>query len=61
MKQGCVSSAKLFNLYSDAIPRKLETLPGFIIGGHKLNNIRYANDIVLTADSESKQHDLRDK
>lgn len=37
------------------------TLSGFIMAGHTLNNInRYADDIVLVADSERKRQCLLD-
>lgn len=49
----------LFNLYSEAILRKLETLTGFIIDGDHIKNIRYADDTVLNSDTEQK--DLLDK
>ena len=35
-------------------------MPGFMIGGRNLNNIRYADDTVLIADSEQKLQDLVD-
>lgn len=44
IKQGCVFSPNLFDLYSEVILRELEILSGFIINGRKLNNIRYADD-----------------
>ena len=40
--------------------RDLVALPGFKIGGRNLNNIRYADDTVLIADSEQKLQDLVD-
>ncbi len=51
----------LTGLYSEAILRELEILPGFIIGGHNLNNIRYADDTVLIADTEKKLQNLLQK
>lgn len=44
----------LFDLYSIVIWRKLELLPGFIVGGHNLNNIGYADDTAFLADTERK-------
>lgn len=54
VRQGRVFSPDLFNLYNEAILRELELLPGFIISGHNLNNIRYANYTVLMEDTEKK-------
>ena len=44
-------SPDLFSLYSE-IMRSLEGKKGFAIGGRNINNIRYADDTVLIADSE---------
>ena len=61
MRQGCVFSPDLFNLYSEMILRELEDLPGLVVGGHNINNIRYADDTVLIADLEEKLKELLDK
>ena len=39
----------------------LEDLEGISIGGRKVNNIRYADDTVLIADSEKKLKALMNK
>ena len=36
-------------------------MEGLKIGGHNINNIRYADDTVLTADSEEKLQELFNK
>ena len=54
VRQGCVLSPDLFNLYSEVIMRDLMELDGIKFGGRNLNNIRYADDTVLIADSEDK-------
>ena len=41
--------------------RQIEEMEGLKIGGHNINNIRYADDTVLTADSEEKLQELLNK
>ena len=60
MRQGCVLSPDLFNIYSEMIMRTVEDLEGIKIGGRNLTNIRYADDTALIADSESKLQALVD-
>ena len=52
VRQGCVLSPALFNLYTDVIFRNVENFPGLKIGGVTINNLRYADDTVLLAESE---------
>ena len=61
VRQGCVLSPDLFCLYSEMIMRQIEEIEGLKIGGHNINNIRYADDTVLTADSEEKLQELLNK
>ena len=47
-----VSNPCLFNLYTEMIFRHIENMEGVIVGGVNINNLRYADDTVLLADSE---------
>ena len=47
VRQGCVLSPNLFNLYTDEVFRKVEDMKGVNIGGVNINNLRYADDKVL--------------
>ena len=53
VRQGCILSPKLFNLYTDPIFRETEDSSGVNIGGANITNIRYADDTVLLAESEN--------
>ena len=52
VRQACVLSPNLFNLYSEVIMRNLEKHPGIKVGGKNVNNLRYADDTVLIAENE---------
>ena len=52
VRQGCVLSPDFFNLYSEMIFREIEDMKGINIGGRNVNNLRYADDTALIADSE---------
>ena len=51
----------LFNLCSETILREIEDLNCFIISGHNVTDLRYADDTLLIADSEEKIHALLDR
>ena len=55
VRQGCILSACLFNLHTEYIMRNAgleEAQAGIKIAGRNLNNLRYADDIILMAESE---------
>ena len=55
--QGCILSSCLFNLYAEYIMRKAgldEAQAGIKIPGRNINNLRYADDTTLTAESEEE-------
>ena len=58
VRQGCVLSPDLFSLYTQLALDELAELDGIKIGGRNVNNIRYADDMVLIADSEEKLQSL---
>ena len=41
----------LFNLYTEHIFRNIERIPGLTVGGNIINNLRYADDTVLLAET----------
>lgn len=63
VRQGCILSPLIFNLYSERIFS--EALygvdKGILINGHRLNNIKYADDTVVFADSHEDLQALMDK
>lgn len=54
VRQGCVLSPDLFSLYGEIIMRNIREYEGISIGGRNINNIRYADDTVLIADTKQK-------
>ena len=53
--QGCILSPRLFNFYAEYILRNdglEETQSGIKIAGRNINNLRYADDTTLMAESE---------
>ena len=54
VRQGCMLSPCLFNLYAEYIMRNagLEAQAGIKIARRNINNLRYADDTTLMAESE---------
>ena len=55
VRQGCTVSPCLFKLYAEYIMRNIrldEAQAGIKIAGRNTNNLRYANDVTLMAESE---------
>ena len=47
VRQGCILSPYIFNLYSEIILRSLDGRSGVRIGGENVNNLRYTDDTTL--------------
>ena len=61
VRQGCILSPCLFNFYAEYIMRNTgleEAQAGIKIGGRNINNLRYADDTTLMAQSEEELQSL---
>ena len=59
--QGCILSPCLFNFYAEYILRNAqleEAQAGIKIAGRTINNLRYADDTTLMAESEEELNSL---
>ena len=62
--QGCILSPRLFNLYAEYIMRNAwleEAQAGIKIARRNINNLRYADDTTLMAESEEELKSLLKK
>ena len=58
LQQGCILSLCLFNLYAEYIMRNAgldEAQAGIKISGENVNNLRYAGDTTLMAESKEEK------
>ena len=61
VRQGCILSPCLFNFYAEYIMRNAgleEAQAGIKIAGRNINNLRYADDTTLMAESEEEVNSL---
>ena len=61
VRQGCIFPPCLFNFYAEYIMRNAvleEAQAGIKIAGRNINNLRYADDTTLMAESEKEQKSL---
>ena len=58
VRQGCVLSSSLFNLYTEQIFREIGFLKGDTVGGANISNLRYADDTALLTCNEKDLQDL---
>ena len=57
VRQGCILSPCLFNLYAEYIMRNAgldEAQAGIKIAGRNINNLKYADDTTIMAESEEE-------
>ena len=60
VRQGCVASRHWFAMYTEMIMKSLEDKGGFRIGGIVINNLRYANNTMILAESKHELQHLMD-
>ena len=61
VRQGCILSPCLFNFYAEYIMRNVgldEAQAGIKIARRNINNLRYADDTILMAESEEELNSL---
>ena len=64
VRQGCILSPCLFNLYAEYIMRNAgleETQTGIKIARRNTNNLRYADDTTLMAENEKRTKEPLDE
>ena len=61
VRQGCVLSPYLFNIYTEYIFRESNDMTGIMINGTNINNIRYVDDTTLLASNNKDLQEIFDK
>ena len=61
LRQGCVLSPDGFSIYSERIMKKIEDMPGAKVGGVNINNVWFADDTALIANTEKDLQELVNK
>ncbi|GFR82930.1 endonuclease-reverse transcriptase [Elysia marginata] len=62
VRKGCVLSPSLINLYSEYLLQEaISEKSGILINGVNINNIRYADDTVILAESEEQLQVMLDR
>ena len=61
VRQGCVASPTLLNLYTEKMFKHISNMKGVHMGGTTYNNIRYADDTALLAGNEKDLSELISK
>ena len=58
VRQGCILTTDFLNLYSEKALSKIKASAGLQLGERNYNNLWYADDTALFADTEEKIHGL---
>ena len=59
VRQGCVLSPSLFNVFlEEIVSRTVEVTGGVSVQGLLVNNLRFADDVVLITDNSNELQDL---
>ena len=60
-KTGIYLYPHLFNVYSEGILREIGNMPAVKVGAVNINNLRYADDIVLIVENEAALQNILNK